>query len=302
VSGYTYQWKYNDNNLSGATINEYAAGLSGDYSIQVTNTDGCSAISDATKITVSDPPPINEITALTDTIICQGQQVMLEVPYNEQYTYQWKLDGINIWGETGSAIFAEKEGLYTIAIGNNECIVTTDPKEIKYKSGLPKPELLTFGTNPYYFVCNIEDAGTYRWYRDDHLISENNSNVYWAGILMGEYYVEVNDGGECYVPSDKVVIPLMPTGISRPVAENGIYIYPNPAQQNIMIFYSGRYIGNVLVRIFDLDGGVLQEREIMKHHADFSEEIELPGFDPGIYILALITDQAMMITRFLVID
>ena len=302
MSGYTYQWKYNDNNLSGAINNEYAATLSGDYSIQVTNTDGCNALSDAIKIAVSDPPPINKITALNDTNICQGQQVILEVPYDPQYTYQWKLDGITVYDATNSTIYAEKEGLYTVNIANNKCVVSTDPMEIKYKPGLQKPNLLAFGINPYYFVCDIENARIYRWYHDGHLVLENNSNVYWAGSRMGEYYVEVNDGGACFVPSDKVVIPLIPTRTNQPGVENGFYVYPNPAHYNTVIFYSGHYVGKVTVRIYDMEGEVLKEQEIMKHDADFSEKIELSEFNPGIYVVMLITDQVVLITRFLVIN
>ena len=56
VTGYSYQWRIDENNLSGAVKNTYSAATSGYYSVRITNPNGCSAVSNPVPVTVSDPP------------------------------------------------------------------------------------------------------------------------------------------------------------------------------------------------------------------------------------------------------
>jgi len=299
--GYIYQWKYEDNSITGATTSKYLVGSSGNYSIRIINTDGCSSESNPVQIVVSDPPPVSHITSLTDTIICQGETVSLEVPDNPQYTYQWKLNGIPVYNATGATYNAVKEGLYTVEIINNNCGVTTNTKEVRYKTGLPKPSLQAYGPNVWYFICDIEKAHQYRWYYNESLVESNDRNIYFAGTQMGEYHVEVNDGGECFVPSDKVVIPVISTGIDNVSSGNQMYIYPNPANGSIRILYSGIYQGRVRIKIISVSGGIAKEFTMYKDHVGFSEEIDLTGFKDGLYIVELIKSQYAVRSSFLII-
>jgi len=52
-TGFTYQWKNNGVNISGATLQSYSATSSGNYTVVVTNSNGCSATSSATVVTVN---------------------------------------------------------------------------------------------------------------------------------------------------------------------------------------------------------------------------------------------------------
>ena len=174
------------------------------------------------------------------------------------------------------------------------------PKQIVYKSGLPKPTLYAFGPNVWYFVCSIDTAKVYQWYYNGTIVARNNKNIFYAGTNLGEYYVEVNDLGDCFVPSNKVVIPLVPTGIDQTGGENKFYVYPNPTAGIIRIFYSGLWSGRTRIKIFDAEGRIIKEQVINNGTAYFSEEVELSGFTPGIYILELNTDQVTMKTRFLI--
>ncbi|MBN2214163.1 MAG: VCBS repeat-containing protein [Bacteroidales bacterium] len=297
---HTYQWKFNGNDLTNATASEYLAVSSGEYSIRITNIHGCSAESNPVQIVVSDPPPISQITSLSDTVICQGETVSLEVPDNPQYTYQWKLNGIPVHNATGATYNATREGLYTVEIANYNCGVTTNTKEIIFKAGLPKPSIQAYGPNAWYFVCNIDNALVYRWYYNDNLVEENDKSIYFAGTQTGEYYVEVNDGGECFVPSEKITIPVVTTGIGHLQAEHKLYLYPNPSPGSIRILYSDHYTGEIMIRISNIEGRVLDNIELYKDHADFSEEINLTGLSAGLYILEFHTNQYTLKERLLI--
>lgn len=299
ITGYAYQWKRDENNLSGAASNTYAAASSGAYSVRITNPDGCSVISDPVTITVSDPPRKSNIEALSDTVICQGKTVSLSVPYNLAYSYQWNLNGRQIPGATGEAFDAMAAGLYTVVVGHNRCYDTTQAKEVTYKPGLPKPMLHAYGPNAWYLICSIENV-KYKWYYNETLVTENDKSIFYAGSNMGEYYVEVNKGYDCWVPSDKVVIPLVPTGINLADSKNEFYVYPNPADDHIRIFCSGPFIGRTLIRIYDAEGRIVMEQEVNKDQFYFSMDMKLSGLTSGIYMIELYSDEVILKTRFMI--
>ena len=118
---------------------------------------------------------------------------------------------------------------------------------------------------------------------------------------MGEYYVEVNDGGECFVPSEKVTIPAISTNISHFKGEYKLYLYPNPTSGTIRILYTDQYTGKVMVRINNIEGRVLSKQELYKNHVDFSEEIDLSGLKSGLYFLEFHTNQYTLKERFVII-
>jgi hypothetical protein len=68
-TGLTYQWKNNGTNISGATGASYTATSAGSYTVVVSNTNGCSATSTATTVTVNPniTPNFNQVAA-----ICSG--------------------------------------------------------------------------------------------------------------------------------------------------------------------------------------------------------------------------------------
>lgn len=73
---YTYQWNLAGSAISGATSSSYAASASGNYTLTVTNNNGCSATSSATVVTVNALPTVAAITGTTS--VCEGSTVTLE--------------------------------------------------------------------------------------------------------------------------------------------------------------------------------------------------------------------------------
>jgi hypothetical protein len=111
----------------------------------------------------------------------------------------------------------------------------------------------------------------------------------------------VNDGGDCWVPSDKVIIPLVPTEIDQTDSKNEFYVYPNPSTGNIKIFYYGPSIGKTIIRICNPEGQIIRELEIINNDFYLSEGMELSGFSPGMYIIELFNNQIIMKTRLMVL-
>jgi PKD repeat protein len=301
ISGYDYQWKKDGLNLTNKNLSYLVIKNRGNYSVVITNPQGnCKDTSAVIPVSMRETPPKVTITADSDTNICQGGSVYFNVPFNADYFYQWNYNGIPILNATSNGLYAEKEGSYAVDVSNGGCNTLSYPKQVVYKSGLPKPTLTARGPNVWYFICSIEHAKLYRWYYNGNLVAENDKNLFYAGTNLGEYYVVVNDGGECYVPSDKVVIPVVYTGAEQTEAESDFYLYPNPTNGNIRIFYSGPFMGQMVIRIYNTAGEVATEKKICKDREYFSEEMELSGFVSGVYIMELYSDQIIIRTRVLV--
>jgi hypothetical protein len=96
------------------------------------------------------------------------------------------------------------------------------------------------------------------------------------------------------------MITLASTGIGPVNTENGFFLYPNPARDNLRIFYSGPNTGRILIRIMNAEGGIVKEQESWKWAADFSENIDVSGLKPGIFIMELRPDQVLLKTRFII--
>ncbi|MBK9401485.1 MAG: choice-of-anchor D domain-containing protein [Bacteroidetes bacterium] len=88
VSVTSHQWFIGGSSISGATTSTYTATTAGSYTVQVTNSNGCSATSATLAVAVNAlPTPI--ITAGGSTTFCSGDSVTLSTPvagiFNQQY-------------------------------------------------------------------------------------------------------------------------------------------------------------------------------------------------------------------------
>ena len=127
-AGDTYQWKLNGNNIAGANSSTFTAISSGDYSVEVTNSFGCTSASSVTNVTV--------LQQVTSTSII-GQNVSID-PLT-QYTYVVSIDtalsfswyaynGAIISGQWTNSVeviwSTASDGLLTVNRSNGYCSVT----------------------------------------------------------------------------------------------------------------------------------------------------------------------------------
>lgn len=96
----TYLWNTGE---TSATIFATEAGV---YNVTITNTEGCSAISNSIVVTV-DPIQIPVLSALGDTTFCSGGEVVLSC--SDATSYLWST------GATTQSIAASQSGQYTVA-------------------------------------------------------------------------------------------------------------------------------------------------------------------------------------------
>ena len=209
-AGYAaYQWLESGNPIMDATGQTYEVTTSGDYSVVVTDENGCQN-DDTTPITVvvNDlPTPV--ATTEDETTFCNGGSAFLEV--NDDYeSYQWYNDETPIDGAVGESITVTTSGEYFVVVfdaegcsnASNSIVVTVNP--------LPMP---TISSEDELDFCDggsalLETSGSYaayQWYFDGDILGGETASTFTA-MISGEYFVVVTDDNGCSNASNTIEV------------------------------------------------------------------------------------------------
>ncbi|PZF72775.1 beta strand repeat-containing protein [Taibaiella soli] len=101
-TGYSYQWYKDGSQISGATNIDYSAKNAGFYTLIVTGTGGCNAVSAGVTVTVSTP--------VTPIITFDGSALST----SGFASYQWYKDNTPIPGATNATLTITSNGYYTV--------------------------------------------------------------------------------------------------------------------------------------------------------------------------------------------
>ena len=85
-AGYSFQWRRDDADISGATSSTYNATVSGSYNVVVTNGNGCDSYSNYIYVTVN---PLPSATASNDGPACYNGTINLTSGPNGMVSYSW---------------------------------------------------------------------------------------------------------------------------------------------------------------------------------------------------------------------
>lgn len=123
--GYTYQWRKDASNITGATASSYTATQSGTYTVIVT-ANSLSTTSTGTSVTVNTTPAAPTITNTTPTV-CVGATISLSIPTTTGATYAWS--GPSSYAATTAAISRTNattamSGTYSATVTVNGCSST----------------------------------------------------------------------------------------------------------------------------------------------------------------------------------
>ncbi|MBK7764101.1 MAG: VCBS repeat-containing protein [Bacteroidetes bacterium] len=266
-TGLTYQW-FNGTSISGATNASYTATQSGSYTVQVTNSNSCSATSLPLSVTVN-TLPTSTITASGPTTFCQGDSVVLNANTGTGLTYQW-FNGTSISGATNASYTATQTGSYTVQVTNsNSCSATSLPVSVTV-TPLPNPIIINTGG-----LLSVSGGPytSYQWYWNGTLISGATNSTY-TPTKNGSYYVIVTKEG---CDGTSPIINLTGVGIEDISANNlNIFISPNPT--NGIITITG--IKPYRIEVLNFQG------QIVKVVYDVTE-LSISDISNGIYLLKL---------------
>lgn len=121
TGGSTYLW---NTGQTSPAINNLPAG---DYTVTVTNDNGCSAQQSAT---INGSLPFS-ISLPADTTLTEGQNLDISAPNNEAYTYVWNT------GESTPNIIVNSSGIYSVTVSNAEGCAASDEITVSFVVGIP---------------------------------------------------------------------------------------------------------------------------------------------------------------------
>lgn len=219
-SGYSYIWKKDGVNITGATAATYTASQSATYSVMVTDVNGC--ISNSNNSIVNIDTTLTGITLSGPTSFCTGF-VTMQAPTNANYTYQWINNGAIVSGQTTSSYTVGNAVLSALAVSNvyvkitntlTGCIDSSTNTVVTVGAAPPasisQPDTVNacFGV-PYTLNANTGPGLSYQWYLNNVLISGATSANY-TPTVTGSYSVRVYSSPSCYGLSNNVYFIINP--------------------------------------------------------------------------------------------
>ena len=198
---FTYQWKKNGINISGATSSSYTTPVTSIadngavYTVAVGNSAGVITSSDAT-FTVQPAVTAPALTAQpSNQSVIAGQSATFSVAATgtAPLSYQWKKDGTHISGATSSSyttppISADTAALYTVTVSNSLGSVTSNSATVTLIS---KPTVTTHpsaqtaaeGQTASFSVTASGTAPlTYQWRKNGTHISGATASTYTTPV------------------------------------------------------------------------------------------------------------------------
>ncbi len=95
---------------------------------------------DAAVLSTLDPNcPTVSVTITRPTTFCEGDSVIFDANVSPGYTFQWKRNNTDLQGETQARLIARQSGMYSVAITNLSCTLSSTVIRVVSKLGVPAP-------------------------------------------------------------------------------------------------------------------------------------------------------------------
>ena len=224
---YTYLWRNNGTNITGADSSRYVAKLSGSLTAEVTNTKGnCKTTSSPVSIVAQNAPSAPSITYSGNLNFCQGDSVVLSVSPVAGYSYQWRLNGGAI-GTNSNQFVAKASGSYDIVVSNSSGCTATSvaPVAVTVKQ-MPLANTISLTGNSRF--CSGQSttlsvpanaAYSFSWKNGTSYLGLTTNSV--TVTESGDYTVEVSLDG-CMVTATPLKIEVIARP-ARPDIDMGSY-------------------------------------------------------------------------------
>jgi len=192
-SGASYLWS------NGATTQSIAAASTGDYSVQVTDANGCSATSAVTHITVNTPPATPVVTPGGATTFCAGGSVTLTAPSG--YAYLWSNNA------TTQSITVTASGDYSVRVTDaNGCFATSAATSVTVNAA-PTATITPSGATTFCaggsVTLTASSGSSYLW-------SDGATTQSVVATATGTYTVTLTNANGCSTTSDALTVTVNP--------------------------------------------------------------------------------------------
>ncbi len=276
-TGSTYLWS-----PGGATTSSIVVGSTGNYSVTISDINGCSATSTAQSVNVSSAP-LPTIAVSGGTSICAGQTTTLTASTSD--TYLWSPGGA-----TTQTITVSASGSYNVITTNAVACsgVGTSANTLVTVNPVPTAAGAVASTSGYAvtFANTSTGATTYTWDFGD-LSSSSASAPVHTYATNGAYTVTlIASNGTCTDTISFVV--NMTVGIAEASSVNGFNVYPNPVTDFATINVNLEIATKVIVNVYDITGKMVMNLfDAQMSAGQNSLQIDASKLNAGIYFISM---------------
>jgi hypothetical protein len=277
-----YQWFDDNGEITNATDQMFTPTTSGNYYVEVENSNGCENTSDNFLFTFLSKPQITNQPQ--DAAICQSLDTAFsviatgdEISYNWQRSTNGGLVFENLDVNTNklvidNASLSNTGYLFRCKITNAYYEIISDTVELTVHENPVKP-VITNNSG----TLTSTDANSYLWFKNGTIINGATNKTY-SPTENGNYTVMVTNSFGCSSESDP--FNFVVNSIDE-LNQLGIHIYPNPAREYLNISFVNK---PEQVIIYSLTGSKFYSK---KNILENNLTIFVKDFLPGIYFIQL---------------
>ena len=277
VGGTEYEWSTGENTAS------ITASSAGDYSVTVTDVNGCT--DSATEMVVSNPLPSVEISGTLT--FCESSSTTLTASGGASFVWNT--------GEITATITVYVAGEYIVTVtDDNGC---TDAESVSVTvNSLPVVTLMLPTDTFCLMESNIElmggmpAGGTY----SGPGVTNNVFEPSVAGVGTRTITYLFTDSNGCQnVDSQEITVVDCTSGISRIQDNISVLVFPNPSIGDFSVLFNG-WTGRKQIQVFDARGRVVfsDSRE--------TDRFEVSGLSSGIYFVQVSNGEYVDLKKIIV--
>jgi PKD repeat protein len=152
-----------------------------------------------------------------------------------------------------------------------------------YITVYPQPAQQNIQQNGGLLSVTLQTGETVQWYRNGNFISGANQPSYQV-TQIGNYKARITSLQGCYMFTDEVTVN--PTGIEeREFESNSMFVFPNPASDEVYVFLENMVTQSTQVEITDLAGKTVASYTILP--GDQKILINVAHLPQGAYMISL---------------
>jgi PKD repeat protein len=289
----TYQWYYDGNLITGATNQTYSAQQTGDYSVIVTDANGCSGFAEIDlHLTQFNSP---------DTVICEKYCTdFYDVSVNDPVAWQWQFPGGIPSSSTNQHpmhICYNLPGTYdvilvTTGIFGSDTLTLSD-----YITVIATPPIPVVTQTGNTLTSSV--AYSYQWQLNAVDIPGATNQSYT--ILQSGYYAVVT-GNESGCISSSIILNILISGIEDATLQADYTIYPNPSNGSFHIELPAAVSpGSISLRIFNSIGQeVTSTTGLSGSSFPVSLLVEMNDVADGLYVIEIKTGSEYLRSKMVI--
>ena len=264
----TYSWS------NGATTQAVTIKTSGNYTVSVTDTNGCANSSSGVQVTIHALPSVS-INANGPLSFCQGGVVALTSTPSKSY----------LWsnGSTTQSVNASYSGTYSVTVTDSNTCKAKASVQVQVYSLPALPQITANGN-----ILTTNSAASYQWYLNGNPLNGATSQSYTA-VSSGNYTVSITDINGCSNTSDPKYINVI--GIEEIYLTDQVLVYPDPFVEKTHLSYTLNKKCKVTIQIFNVVGQKVSN--IIHDEQQFPGEYEFTmgeNLVQGVYFILLQTN------------